>query len=61
MREWQANRVIITAKVLGIPVEKVTATDVVVTAVFHGAPTSMQAAPQMRVDGRYGPRYRRSA
>jgi hypothetical protein len=54
MVRWQAGCIIVTAKVMGIPVERVTRGDVFVCRVVHGVPDAPQ--PVMRRDRRYGRR-----
>lgn len=54
MVEWQVRRILITAEVMGVPVESVTDEDIWMAAVYHGALT--EPKPVIGVDRRFGPR-----
>lgn len=61
LREWQADRIVAVAELLDIPVEQVTPAAIGCCTALHGVPEPIEAAPQLRVDGRRGPRPRRPA
>jgi len=52
--KWQAERILVTSRRMGIPVEHVTEADIIACQIIHGVPDKPQ--PAMRTDRRYGPR-----
>jgi hypothetical protein len=54
--EWQVQRIVTTATLLGIPPEEVTPADIGFCRGFHGVPGGEETRPKIRVDRRYGPR-----
>jgi hypothetical protein len=56
---WQAQRILVTAELLGIPPRDVRPVDIAFCTVWHGRPDGLEAEPKMRgLDRRYGPRTR---
>lgn len=54
MVRWQAERILVTSRMLGIAPQRVTAGDIFECRIVHGVPARLQ--PVMRHDRRYGPR-----
>jgi len=53
---WQARRIRVTARLLGIELQQVTLGSIIVCHLYHGVPPLADQAPRVRFDRRYGPR-----
>lgn len=56
LAEWNVDRIVATAELLGMPVEKVTRADIVECHLRYGWPPLSGGEPQIKYDRRYGPR-----
>ncbi|OLT12276.1 hypothetical protein BJF78_24770 [Pseudonocardia sp. CNS-139] len=54
LARWELERRTMVATLLGIPLEEVTAVDIVLCRAEHGVPQGEQ--PRLRMDRRFGPR-----
>lgn len=56
LREWQAKRILVAAELLGISPAEVQPVDIGFCQGWYGKPESLDEAPKMRRDRRFGPR-----